>query len=63
VWIVKLEGVESPEEARLLRGHSLLIPATARAQLEDEDEFYVQVGAWGPERQRINVQPLKSFFC
>ncbi|GAB4821962.1 hypothetical protein N2152v2_009008 [Parachlorella kessleri] len=42
VWIVKLEGVESPEEAQLLRGHSLLIPATARKALADEDEFYVQ---------------------
>ena len=46
VWLVKLEGVESPEEAALLRGHSLLIPASARQALEDEDEFYVQVG-WG----------------
>ena len=45
VWLVKLEGVESPEEAALLRGHSLLIPASARQALEDEDEFYVQVGA------------------
>lgn len=44
VWLVKLEGVESPEEAALLRGHSLLIPASARQALEDEDEFYVQVG-------------------
>ncbi|KAI7841346.1 hypothetical protein COHA_004964 [Chlorella ohadii] len=42
VWLVKLEGVESPEEAALLRGHSLLIPASARQALEDEDEFYVQ---------------------
>lgn len=45
-WIVKLEGVESPEEAALLRGHALLIPASAREELEDEDEFYVQVGGW-----------------
>lgn len=44
VWLVKLEGVESPEEAALLRGYSLLIPASARQALEDEDEFYVQVG-------------------
>lgn len=45
VWLVKLEGVESPEEAAELRGHTLLIPASAREPLEDEDEFYVQVGA------------------
>lgn len=40
---MKLEEVESPEEAALLRGHTLLIPASARAPLEDEDEFYIQV--------------------
>jgi hypothetical protein len=44
VWLVKLADVESPEEAALLRGHTLLIPASAREALEDEDEFYVQVG-------------------
>lgn len=43
MWLVKLEEVESPEEAALLRGHTLLIPASARAPLEDEDEFYIQV--------------------
>ncbi|EFN54123.1 hypothetical protein CHLNCDRAFT_25138 [Chlorella variabilis] len=42
VWLVKLAEVESPEEAALLRGHTLLIPASARQSLEDEDEFYVQ---------------------
>ena len=47
LWLVKLEGVESPEEAALLRGHTLLIPASAREALEDEDEFYVQVGSMG----------------
>lgn len=43
VWLVKLEGVDSPEDAALLRGHRLLIPPSARPPLEDEDEFYVQV--------------------
>ena len=47
VWLVKLADVESPEEAALLRGHTLLIPASAREALEDEDEFYVQVGGAG----------------
>lgn len=46
VWIVKLEGIDTPEDARLLRGHSLLIPPSARGELEDEDEFYVQVRSW-----------------
>lgn len=46
VWLVKLAEVESPEEAALLRGHTLLIPASARQSLEDEDEFYVQVRRW-----------------
>lgn len=44
VWLVKLEDVDSPEEAALLRGHTLLVPASARPPLEDEDEFYVTVG-------------------
>ena len=42
LWIVKLEGIDSPEEASLVRGHVLLIPAADRDPLEDEDEFYVQ---------------------
>lgn len=42
IWLVKLEGVDSPEDAALLRGHTLLIPPMLRAPLEDEDEFYVQ---------------------
>lgn len=42
VWLVKLQGVESPEEAAMLRGHFILITATERQPLEDEDEFYVQ---------------------
>jgi 16S rRNA processing protein RimM len=42
LWIVKLEGIDSPEEAQLVRGHVLLIPAAARDPLDDEDEFYVQ---------------------
>jgi len=42
VWLVKLKGVESPEEATLLRGRTLLIPSSAREPLDDDDEFYVQ---------------------
>lgn len=55
---MKLEGVESPEEAAELRGHTLLIPASAREPLEDEDEFYVQVRAQQqqPAQARLRVQ-------
>jgi 16S rRNA processing protein RimM len=42
VWLVKLEGVDCPEDVGPLRGHTLLIPAAQRAPLEDADEFYVQ---------------------
>lgn len=42
VWLVKLQGIDSPEEASLIRGYTILIPATEREPLEDEDEFYVQ---------------------
>lgn len=42
LWIVKLEGIDSPEEAELYRNHLLLIPAADREPLDDEDEFYVQ---------------------
>ncbi len=46
VWLVKLAGTDSPEEADLLRGCKLLIRPTDRAPLEDEDEFYAQVFMW-----------------
>ena len=39
---MKLEDVDSPEEAAEIRGHILMIPADARDELEDEDEFYMQ---------------------
>ena len=42
IWIVKLEEINSPEEAALIKGQTLLIPAAAREPLDDEDEFYVQ---------------------
>lgn len=42
VWIVKLKGINSPEEVTDIRGHILLISASEREVLEDEDEFYVQ---------------------
>ena len=44
VWLVKLAGVDSPEDADALRGHALLVRADERPPLEDDDEFYVQVG-------------------
>ncbi len=45
VWLVKLEGTGSPEDAALLRGARLLIRRSDRAPPADEDEFYVQVSA------------------
>eukprot|EP00890_Picochlorum_soloecismus_P001216 jgi/Picsp_1/2095/NSC_05560-R1_protein len=42
VWIVKLKGINSPEEVKNIRGHILLISASEREVLEDEDEYYVQ---------------------
>jgi 16S rRNA processing protein RimM len=43
IWLVKLAGVDSPEDADALRGHALLVRADERPPLEDADEFYVQV--------------------
>jgi hypothetical protein len=43
VWLVKLAGTDSPEEADALRGCKLLIRPTDRPPLADEDEFYAQV--------------------
>jgi len=43
VWLVKLAGVDGPEDADALRGHSLLVRADQRPPLDDSDEFYVQV--------------------
>jgi 16S rRNA processing protein RimM len=40
VWLVKLGGVECPEDVGPLRGQLLLVPTAARAPLEDEDEVY-----------------------
>lgn len=40
VWILKLAGVESPEDVASLKGHTLLIDKSSRPLLEDDDEFY-----------------------
>jgi len=42
VWIVKLKGVNTPEEAQVIRGHALLVHESVRDTLDDEDEFYIQ---------------------
>ena len=42
VWIVKLKGINNPEEVTDIRGHVLMISASQREVLEDDDEFYVQ---------------------
>ena len=41
-WLVKVEGVDSVEEAESLRGHTLHMLADDRPALEGDDEFYVQ---------------------
>lgn len=43
IWIVKLRGVDSLTESETLRGQTLLVSSTDRPELEDEDEFLVQV--------------------
>ncbi|KAK9811366.1 hypothetical protein WJX72_002647 [[Myrmecia] bisecta] len=47
IWLVKVKGVDSPEAALALKGHTLLSSQAERTELEDEDEFYIQelVGA------------------
>lgn len=43
IWIVKLRGYDSLTESESLRGQILLVSSTDRPELEDEDEFLVQV--------------------
>lgn len=51
MWLVKLEGYDTPEAVRELRNYTLLIREDDRdpdEDLEDDDEFYVQVDCvWG----------------
>jgi len=42
VWIVKIKGINSPEEVQAIRGYALCVHESVREDLEDEDEFYVQ---------------------
>lgn len=42
VWIVKIKGINSPEEAQSIRGYTLMVHESVRDDLDDEDEFYVQ---------------------
>lgn len=42
VWIVKLKGINTPEEAKIIHGHTLLVHESVRDELDDEDEFYIQ---------------------
>lgn len=45
VWLVKLAGIEGPEEAEGYRNQRLLVRAADRSPLESDDEFYIQVRA------------------
>ena len=42
VYICKIKGINTPEEAREIHGHTLLVHESARDDLDDDDEFYVQ---------------------
>ena len=41
-WLVRVEGVNTVEEAEELRGHVLSMSARDRPEIDDDDEFYVQ---------------------
>ena len=43
IWIVKLRGYDSLTDSESLRGQKLLVSSTDRPELEDEDDFLVQV--------------------
>ncbi len=46
MWLIKLEGYDTPEAVRELRNYTLLIREDDRdpgEDLEDDDEFYIQV--------------------
>lgn len=58
MWLVKFEGVDTPEQASALQGHTLLIRAEDREPLEDEDEFYVQ-DLIGMEVSKLLMKHLK----
>ena len=42
VWLLRLEGVDSPEAADMLKGLRLLMHLRDRPALDSEDDFYVQ---------------------
>ena len=45
IWIVKLRDVNSLNDSELLKGQMLLVRSSDRLELEDEDDFLVQVRA------------------
>ncbi|KAK9788866.1 hypothetical protein WJX73_005336 [Symbiochloris irregularis] len=50
IWLVRVAGVTTPEQAGALRNHRLLMLASDCHQLEDQDEFY--------SRELIGMQVL-----
>ena len=42
VWLVKLKGVDTPEAAEAFKAQRLMMAASDRPVLEDDEEFYVQ---------------------
>lgn len=41
VWLVKLKGVDTPEAAEAFKAQRLMMAASDRPVLEDDEEFYV----------------------
>ena len=63
IWIVKLRGYDSLNESELLKGQMLLVSSTDRPELEDEDEFLVQVWSLLHVKPKDHGMPLKAFSC
>jgi len=41
LWVLKFEGISTPEEAKVLNGYQMMIKADEREPLT-EDEYYIQ---------------------
>ena len=57
IWLVRVAGVTSPEQAGALRNHRLLMLTSDCHELEDQDEFYSQ------ELIGMRVGPFRAVEC
>ena len=60
IWIVKLRGCNSLDDSELLRGQTLLVSSTDRPELEDEDDFLVQVCYAVSSMCQTNTQNIRG---